>query len=143
MGMHDAWARPSPFDPLGESMTLFPLAVQWWINWLIVIGLSSILFVWKYVGARWVLGAYVVNHSVALGTGWIFGQDMLTNGLVSVTHVVFWTPAVYVLAVGLKKMSALTIYNTWHAVALLTMIISLFFDYRDSFVFLFLNPNVL
>lgn len=70
VGMHDAWAGPTPFDPLDESMALFPLGVQWCINWLIVIGLSSILFVWKYIGARWVLGAYIANHSVALGVGW-------------------------------------------------------------------------
>ncbi|MFT7220085.1 MAG: hypothetical protein ACI8Z1_001702 [Candidatus Azotimanducaceae bacterium] len=75
------------------------------------------------------------------GSWLVFGQDMLTNGLVSVTHVVFWTPAVCVLAIGLKKTRAVTIYNTWHALALLTMMISLFFDYQDSLIFLFLNPN--
>jgi len=134
------WATPTPFDPLGESMSQFSSAVSWWINWLIVVGVSSLVFAWNHVGARWVLGAYVANHAVAIGTGQILGADMLTNGLVSVTHVVFWTPAVVMLILGLRRASVASVYGAWHIVALATMVISLFFDYRDSFVFLFTSP---
>jgi hypothetical protein len=137
-----AWASPTPFDPLGESMAQFSSAVSWWINWLVVVGVSSLLFVWKHVGARWVLGAYVANHGVALSTGAVLGADMLTNGLVSVTHVVFWTPAVIVLIRGLRSLDRASIYGGWHIVALLTMVISLFFDYRDSWIFLFTDPTL-
>jgi hypothetical protein len=142
------WATPTPFDPLGESMPQFSSAVSWWINWLIVVGVSSLVFAWNHVGARWVLGAYVANHAVAIATGQILGADMLTNGLVSVTHVVFWTPAVVMLLLSLRRMglrtvgsaSVASVYGAWHIVALATMVISLFFDYRDSFVFLFTSP---
>ena len=135
-----ATTSPTPFDPLGESMPEFSTAVSWWIVWLVVIGLTSTPFALKHTGARWVLGAYVANHSVAMGTGWLLGADALTNGLVSVTHVVFWTPAVVVLIMGLRTINRASLYGGWHMAALATMAISLLFDYRDSYVYLFTGP---
>jgi hypothetical protein len=135
-----AWAAPTPFDPLGESMPQFSSAVSWWIVWLVVIGATSVLFAWKHVGARWVLGAYIANHAVAMGTGSLLGAEVLTNGLVSVTHVVFWTPAVVMLVRGLQTINRASIYGGWHLAALATMVISLLFDYRDSAIYLFTNP---
>jgi hypothetical protein len=135
-----ATASPTPFDPLGESMPQFSTAVSWWIRWLVLIGLTAIFFAFKHTGARWVLGAYVANHSVAMGTGWLLGADALTNGLVSVTHVVFWTPAVVVLIMGLRTINRTSLYGGWHVAALATMGISLLFDYRDSYIYLFTSP---
>ena len=136
MGSFAAFAGPTPFDPLAESMTLFPAVVRGWIAWLVVVGVSSVFFAWRHAGARWVLGAYVCNHAVAIGSGQIFGAEALTNGLVSVTHVVFWTPAVFMLIRGLGSLDRASVYGVWHIVAMLTMAISLFFDYRDTFIFL-------
>ncbi len=135
-----ATASPTPFDPLGESMPQFSTLVRRWIVWLMVIGLTSIPFALKHTAARWVLGAYVANHSVAMGTGWLLGADALSNGLVSVTHVVFWTPAVVVLIMGLRTINRASLYGGWHMAALATMVVSLLFDYRDSYVYLFTSP---
>ena len=135
-----AWGTPTPFDPLGESMPRFSTAASNWIIWLVVVGTSSTLFIWKHVGARWVLGAYAANHAVAIGTGSFLGAQLLTNGLVSLTHVVFWTPAVIVLIRQLPSISRGSIYGVWHWVALATMVVSLLFDYRDSFIYLFSEP---
>lgn len=86
------------------------------------------------------LGAYIANHSVAMGTGWLLGPEALTNGLVSVTHVLFWTPAVVVLIRQLSAIDRASPYGAWHIAALATMTISLFFDYRDGYIFLFMAP---
>ena len=95
---------------------------------------------WRHVAARWVLGAYVANHAVAIGTGSVLGAAVLTNGLVSTTHVIFWTPAVIVLIRHLPGVDRASLYGGWHIAALATMTISLFFDYRDAYIYLFTSP---
>ena len=120
------------FGPSGWSPGL-----TWWIRWMITIGVSSAIFAVKHTGARWVLAAYAVNHSVAIGTG-MSGLVPMSDGLINVTHVVFWTPAVIVLARSLRTIDRGSVYGVWHMVAMATMIISLVFDYRDAFKYLFL-----
>lgn len=111
-------------------------AVGWWIRWMIAIGYSSTVFaIVGHTGARWVLAAFVVNHLVA-----IFGPFPPSNGLISLTHVVFWTPAVVMLVRGLRTLNRQSVYGVWHLLALATMVISLLFDYRDAFRYLFLSP---
>ena len=110
-------------------------ALSWWIRWMIAIGYSSTIFaIAGHTGARWVLAAFVVNHLVA-----IFGPFPPSNGLISLTHVIFWTPAVVMLAWGLRTLNRQSVYGVWHLLALTTMVISLFFDYRDAFRYLFVS----
>ena len=115
-------------------------ALSWWIRWMIAIGYSSTVFaIAGHSAARWVLAAFVVNHVVAI-FGPIFGPlPPTSNGLISLTHVVFWTPAVVMLARGLRSLNRQSVYGVWHLLALATMVISLLFDYRDTFRYLFLS----
>ncbi len=110
-------------------------AISWWIRWMIAIGYSSTVFaIAGHAGARWVLAAFVVNHMVA-----IFGPFPPSNGLINLTHVVFWTPAVVVLARGVGTLNRRSVYGVWHLLALATMVISLLFDYRDGVRYLFVG----
>ena len=112
-------------------------AISWWIRWMIAIGYSSTVFaIAGHTGARWVLAAFVVNHMVA-----IVGPFPLSNGLISLTHVIFWTPAVVMLGRGLRSLDRRSVYGVWHLLALTTMVISLLFDYRDAFRYLFVGPT--
>ena len=120
------------FGPSGWSP-----ALTWWIRWMIAIGLSSAIFAFTHTGARWVLAAFVFNHAVAIGTS-MSGLVPMSDGLINVTHVVFWTPAVVVLVRGLGTLNRRSVYGVWHVLALATMAISLVFDYRDAFRYLFL-----
>jgi len=112
-------------------------AVGWWIRWMITIGLTSAVFSISHTDARWVLAAFVANHTVAIGTG-MSGLLPMGDGLINLTHVVFWTPAVIVLARSLTSVNRGSVYGVWHHLALATMVISLVFDYRDAIKYLFL-----
>jgi hypothetical protein len=64
-GMRDEWERDSwDRTALGVWLTTTPVAHA------------------AESGARWVLGAYVANHAVAMGTGWLLGPAAFTSGLV-------------------------------------------------------------
>ena len=79
----------------------------------------------------------MANHTVAIGTG-MSGLVPMSDGAINLTHVVFWTPAVIVLARSLRTLNRRSIYGIWHLLALATMVVSLVFDYRDAFRYLFL-----
>ncbi len=110
--------------------------LTWWIRWMVTIGLSSALFAFTRTGARWVLAAYVTNHVVAIGTA-LSGLVPMSDGFINLTHVVFWTPAVVALVRTLPDLAFRSVYGVWHCLALATMSISLVFDYRDAFRYLF------
>ena len=114
-------------------------ALSWWIRWMIAIGLTSGVFaITGHTGARWVLAAFVLNHAVALSLP-LSGLVQMSNGLINLTHVVFWTPAVVVLARGVGTLNRRSVYGVWHLLALATMVVSLLFDYRDGVRYLFVG----
>ncbi len=114
----------------------WPPVLAWWIRWMVTIGMTSAIFAFSHSTPRWVLAAYLTNHVVAIGLG-VSGLVPMSDGLINLTHVVFWTPAVVVLARGLSNLHRRTPYGIWHLLALTTMSISLVFDYRDAFKYLF------
>ena len=114
----------------------WPPVLTWWIRWMVTIGMTSAIFAFSHGAPRWVLAAYLANHVVAIGLG-VSGLVPFSDGLINLTHVIFWTPAVVVLARGLSDLNRRTPYGIWHLLALTTMSISLVFDYRDTFKYLF------
>ncbi|MBM3778705.1 MAG: hypothetical protein FJW23_10790 [Acidimicrobiia bacterium] len=113
--------------------------LSWWIRWMVTIGMTSAIFAFRHTPARWVLAAYVCNHALAI-YGAMAGLVPMSDGWINVTHVLFWTPAVVLLARSLGAAGYRTAYGVWHRLALATMTMSLVFDYRDAFRYLFLSP---
>jgi hypothetical protein len=114
----------------------WPPVLTWWIRWMVTIGMTSTIFAFSHSAPRWVLAAYLTNHAVAIGLG-VSGLVPMSDGLINLTHVIFWTPAVVMLARGLGNLNRVSAYGVWHLLALTTMSISLVFDYRDAFKYLF------
>ncbi len=105
-------------------------AVQMWMNWMILIFLASVLFVWKHISARYILAAILVSAPIALA---VF---KLTNHvhLIGITHIIVWLP----LAIYLFKMEIIdkpdklkNPYGIYLILLLSTVFISLVFDVRD------------
>jgi hypothetical protein len=117
-------------NQLNEQMSVLPQWVQYWMNWMMFIFVLSIVFVWKFKAARYVLLTFVLTMPVGM---LIF---YLTNNahLLGITHLILWAP----LLIGLMKFEIkredfqfLSIYGTWLSMLMLTVIISLVFDVRD------------
>ena len=105
-------------------------AVQLWMNWMLGIFLASILFVWKYPAARWVLGAFVLSAVLGLLIFNLTGNPHLLG----ITHLVLWAPlAVYLYqkVVRAEGFQFKSVYGIWIALLLITIVISLLFDVRD------------
>ena len=107
-------------------------AVQMWMNWMLGIFAISIIFVWKYKGARWVLLAFLLSMPAA----YFLFQATKDPWLLGVIHFVLWLPlGVHLSVVEFKRpeVRLASIYGVWLVLLLATIAISLVFDFRDVF----------
>jgi len=106
--------------------------VAMWMNWMVGVFLLSILFVWKYAGARVVLLVFFLSIPALY---FVF-QATKDPWLLGIVHIVFWLPlAIYLLLVEFKKpaVRAASIYGVWLILLISTIAISVVLDVRDVF----------
>jgi hypothetical protein len=106
--------------------------VQIWMNWMLAIFAISIIFVWKYKGARWVLLALFLSIPAA----YFLFQATKDPWLLGLIHFVLWIPlGIHLLVVEIKRpeVRIASIYGVWLVLLLATIVISLVFDFRDVF----------
>ena len=105
--------------------------VKIWMNWMIIVFLSSIFFTYKQVSARFIFISFFISFVVAI---LIFNMTR-SPYLVGVSHIIVWAP----LAIYLLKKEIIgeidnlkSVYAVYLLLLLATIIISLFFDIRDT-----------
>ncbi|MEO9168588.1 MAG: hypothetical protein ABI230_09310 [Aestuariivirga sp.] len=109
-----------------------PLWVRLWLDWLLfaVIALPFALLIWKQSRII-VLAAIIADIPAGLGTAWIY-QHMGYVKLLGLAHIFSWTPLAVYLYMQLKR-SDLPQWPRWIVtVVLVTLVISLAFDYTDA-----------
>lgn len=120
---------------INTQMSTVGAPVELWINWMMIIFFSSLLFVWKNREARWALGAIVLTMPTAMLIFKLWGNVHLF----SLAHLLWWSPLlVYLIRSFLsqgkfKKWGPLRI---WHHLLCATIMISLVFDVRDVYLVL-------
>lgn len=115
---------------MNTQMANLPNPVQMWMNWMMLIFLSSILFAWKYKTARWAIISFLLTMPLAM---YIF---YLTNTvhLIGIAHIIVWLPLlIFVYRVDIKSGSLKKIspHGIWAILLVTTIAISLVFDVRD------------
>ena len=113
---------------LDEYAAHGPAWVLYWMYWMGFINFAAIFFVWKKVEARWILAAMIANMV-------FMGQFLFpTYGyvrLLGLSHIIFWTP----LAIYLFRRNVFQkpkgIYDLYLLAVLITISVSLVFDYID------------
>ena len=106
-------------------------AVKIWMDWMMIIFLSSLIFVYKHVSARFIFAALILSAPIAI---WIFNETKSPH-LIGVAHIIVWLPlAIYLLKVEVigKKEKLKTPYGIYLVLILATILISLYFDIRDT-----------
>ena len=113
-----------------------PLWVRLWLVWFLfgVLVLPFALLIWKQSRIV-VLAAIITDIPAGLGTAWIY-QHMGYVKLLGLAHIFFWTPLAVYLYMQLKR-SDLPQWPRWIiTVVLVTLVISLAFDYTDALRYL-------
>ncbi len=110
--------------------------VKIWMNWMGLMFLSSIFFVWKHWPARIVFLAMIATVFAVLN---IWGQTQNIH-LFGVAHILIWTPlAFYIWSQVVSKpkrgiSETHRFYFIWAVLLLTTILISLIFDIRDIYL---------
>lgn len=111
-------------------------AVQMWMNWMLLVFMLSIVFVWKFPPARWVLGAFILSGIV----GFLIFKITQKPHLIGISHIVLWIPLglyLYKSVIKSSNFKRRSIYGVWILLVMATIVISVVFDFRDvAMVFL-------
>lgn len=113
-------------------------APQWVKIWLMIMLASfalGLLFVWKRVEARWAVGGFITSIAVS---GFVIPATGLLSlsGLVALMHLIFWSPALYVLLKNRPFMTERSFYGAWTGLITAVILFSFIFDIRDAVIYL-------
>lgn len=113
-------------------------APQWVQIWLMIMLTSfalGLLFVWKRVEARWVVGGFIIAILISrLGIP-AMGIVKL-SGLVALVHLIFWSPALYLLLKNRPFLKERSFYALWSGLITAVILFSFIFDIRDAAIYL-------
>lgn len=123
-----------------DAMSNSPPALRAWLLFMVASFALGLLFVWRHAIARWVVGGFIVSF---FGSGVVaraLDLDVL-SGYVALAHVICWSPGLFLL---LKQRPFLTkqgvteqgTYRLWTGLITVVILISLFFDIRDTAIYL-------
>lgn len=118
-----------------DARANLPLWMMLWLGFLALTFLSSVIFAWNHVPARWVLAGFIGSHVATIAIESIDGV-VLQAGLVSLLHVVFWTPGLIAILSNQSDLRLNTAYGVWASVLLFVYAVAFTFDIRDGVVWL-------
>ncbi|MEO9968763.1 MAG: hypothetical protein ABJG15_02865 [Hyphomonadaceae bacterium] len=113
-------------------------AVRMWMNWMGLVFLASVAFVWKHKQARWAL-ATLFGTMIGGTLLWLAVKNVHLLGIV---HLAIWLPlAIYLWKTVLSGSARETsgqhkIFFVWVILLFATIVISLVFDVRDIYLVL-------
>ncbi len=107
----------------------------WLLGVLLPANLASVFFVKNHVAARWVLGGFVCSH-LWLTIVEVTGAFSVQGGLVSLGHIIFWSPAIYALYRYRSEIKLPSAYGIWACVMLFVYGVSMIFDIRDATIWI-------
>ena len=109
--------------------------VKIWMNWMMIIFLSSLIFAYKHVSARFIFISLFVAMPIAI----LIFNITKSPYLVGASHIIVWLPlAIYLIKVEIigKIEKLKSVYGVYLILLLATIAISLFFDIRSSLALL-------
>ncbi len=107
----------------------------WLLGVLLPANLASVFFVRNHVAARWVLGGFFCSH-LWLTIVEVTDAFVVQGGLVSLGHIVFWSPAIYALYHYRSEIKLPSAYGIWACVMFVVYGVSMIFDVRDAAIWL-------
>ncbi len=118
-----------------EGIANSPTWVQYWLVVMMLSFALGLLFVWKRLEARWVVGGLI---SGLLTTSFVTPALGLVNlsGLVALIHIIFWSPGLFLMLKNRPFLREKSLYKYWSGWITLVIIFSFIFDVRDSLIYL-------
>lgn len=136
-------ASAGAYEPGNQALQLWndegiANSPQWVQTWLMIMLGSfalGLLFVWKRVEARWVVGGFIAAILISrLGIP-ALGIVKL-SGLVALVHLIFWSPGLYLMLKNRPFLKERSLYAIWSGLITAVILFSFIFDIRDGVIYL-------
>lgn len=118
-----------------EAQANMPEWIKYWLLGMVSVFALGLLFVWRHIEARWLVGGFVAGLLFSKFAVPALGLVPL-SGLVALIHVVFWSPALYLMLKNRPFMKGFSAYACWSGLATACIVFSFVFDIRDSVIYL-------
>ena len=119
-----------------ETRLSLPLYLKiWLLGVLLPAHLASVFFLRDHIAARWVLGGFFCSH-LWLTIVEVTGAFTVQGGLVSLGHIIFWSPAIYALYRYRSEIRLPSVYGIWACTMLFVYAVSMAFDVRDAAIWI-------
>ncbi len=119
-----------------EHISNGPQWVQLWIMWMMIVHMAALFFIVRWQNGRVSLG-YMESYAIIAALiasfvfmSWLFEQYGYVR-LLGLGHIPFWTPLAYYLWTRLANHPQKSIFGIYLRIVLVTIVISLTFDYID------------
>jgi len=118
-----------------DAIAKAPTWVQYWLFAMLSSFALGLLFVWRRVEARWIVGGIVASMMASRLVVPALGLVQYA-GLTSLLHLIFWTPGLFLLLKNRPFMKERSLYGLWTGLILAVIIFSFIFDIRDAAIYL-------
>lgn len=117
------------------AMKTAPPIIKGWLVVLLGSFALGLLFIWRHVAARWLVGGFVLM--MVFGVFAIPALNLVPlSGLIALLHLVFWTPGLLLMLKERPFLKGFSFYSVWAGIITLVIIISFVFDIRDTAIYL-------
>lgn len=114
-----------------------PLWLQIWINWMVIINIAGVAFIWKRAEPRWVVAAFLSSAIFMNFLYSIYGYQKILGA----AHIVFWTPLLIYLFQRRTQIGRYGMTAIYLGVVFATNFVSLLIDVVDVTLFLLDGPR--
>ena len=123
-----------------EGQANAPEAVKNWLYFMVASFALGLFFIRQHIEARLAVGGIVLGLITTRALIPAIGILKL-SGLVALVHLIFWTPALYLLLknkpfMDLFDANKRSLFSLWSGLITGVIIISFVFDSRDSIIYL-------
>lgn len=121
------------WDEAGRAKA--PAWVRGWLTFLTLTFATGLFFVRRRIEARWAVGGFLGVVAAAIGSQ-AFTDIVPLSGFLALLHLIFWSPALYVLLTRRPFMKERSAYAVWSATLTCVILFSFVFDIRDAAIYL-------
>lgn len=118
-----------------EAKANLPQWIKLWLMFMLLVFASGLLFVWRHMEARWVVGGVIAGLLFSRFAVPALGLVPL-SGLVALVHLIFWSPALFLLIKNRPFAKGWSAYAVWSGLATFCIVFSFVFDVRDAAIYL-------
>ena len=110
-----------------EARNNVPLWIRVWLRIMQLAFVTGVLFVWRHVEARWAVGGFLGVFIIAV-LSQLLTDLVALSGFIALLHVIFWSPALYLLLTRRPFAKERSAYAVWSALITFIILFSFVFD---------------